>query len=54
MFDLKPITSSDILYTVEQGNSNFDKLETFPHTIESGRVYDMRTGQTIRYRFESW
>ncbi|WP_162555741.1 PKD domain-containing protein [Reichenbachiella versicolor] len=47
MLDHKPITSSDVLYTVLDGNYRYDKLETFPHTIESGTVYDMRSGATL-------
>ncbi len=47
MFDLKPVTSSGVLFTVENGNPRYDKLETFPHTIESGKVYDMRSGETL-------
>ncbi len=43
MLNRKPITSSDILYTVADGHSNYDSLETFPHTIDGNRVYDMRT-----------
>ncbi|GAA3522182.1 hypothetical protein GCM10022393_40900 [Aquimarina addita] len=45
MLDRKPITSSDVLFTVEEGQSHFDNLETFPHTIDGNRVYDMRTGE---------
>ena len=47
MFDLKPVTSSGVLFTVENGNPRYDNLETFPHTIESGKVYDMRSGETL-------
>ncbi len=47
MLDRKPVTSSDILYTVEDGQSNFDNLETFPHTIDGSRVFDMRTGEQL-------
>lgn len=45
MLDRKPITSSDALFTVEDGQSHYDNLETFPHTIDGNRVYDMRTGE---------
>jgi len=47
MLDRKPVTSSDILFTVEDGQSNFDNLETFPHTIDGSRVFDMRTGEQL-------
>ncbi len=47
MLDRKPVTSSDILFTVEDGQSNFDNLETFPHTIDGSRVFDMRTGVQV-------
>ncbi|WP_298543897.1 PKD domain-containing protein [uncultured Aquimarina sp.] len=47
MLERKPITSSDILYTVQDGQSNYDNLETFPHTIDGNRVFDMRTGAQI-------
>ncbi|MEW7290074.1 PKD domain-containing protein [Aquimarina sp. 2304DJ70-9] len=47
MLDRKPVTSSDILFTVKDGQSNFDNLETFPHTIDGSRVFDMRTGVQV-------
>ncbi|SEL80476.1 Por secretion system C-terminal sorting domain-containing protein [Aquimarina amphilecti] len=47
MLERKPITSSDILYTVQDGQSNYDNLETFPHTIDGNRVFDMRTGEQL-------
>ncbi len=47
MLDRKPITASDILYTVRDGQSNYDNLETFPHTIDGSRVFDMRTGVQV-------
>ncbi|MCR9252476.1 MAG: PKD domain-containing protein, partial [bacterium] len=47
MLDLKPVIDSNVLHTVLQGNPRFDKLETFPHTIEAGSVFDMRTGETL-------
>ncbi|MBQ4819024.1 PKD domain-containing protein [Aquimarina sp. MMG016] len=47
MLDRKPVTSSDILYTVRDGQSNYDNLETFPHTIDGSRVFDMRTGVQV-------
>ncbi|WP_299315804.1 PKD domain-containing protein [uncultured Aquimarina sp.] len=47
MLERKPITSSDILYTVQDGQSNYDNLETFPHTIDGNRVFDMRTGVQV-------
>ncbi|WP_298313478.1 PKD domain-containing protein [uncultured Aquimarina sp.] len=47
MLERKPITSSDILYTVQDGQSNYDNLETFPHTIDGNRVFDMRTGAQV-------
>ncbi len=47
MLDRKPVTSSDVLFTVKDGQSNFDNLETFPHTIDGNRVFDMRTGEKL-------
>ena len=47
MLDRKPVISSDILYTVQDGQSNYDNLETFPHTIDGNRVFDMRTGEQL-------
>ncbi|TPN85116.1 PKD domain-containing protein [Aquimarina algicola] len=47
MLNRKPITSSDVLYTVKDGQSNYDNLETFPHTIDGSRVFDMRTGEQL-------
>ncbi|WP_062617492.1 PKD domain-containing protein [Flammeovirga sp. SJP92] len=47
MLDLKPVTTSDVLYTVESGNPHYDKLETFPHTIDGNRIYDMRSGEFL-------
>lgn len=47
MLNRKPVTSSDILYTVKDGQSNYDNLETFPHTIDGSRVFDMRTGAQV-------
>ncbi|MGY3792864.1 PKD domain-containing protein [Aquimarina sp. 433] len=47
MLDRKPVTSSDILYTVQDGQSNYDNLETFPHTINGSRVFDMRSGVQV-------
>ncbi|MCK8521077.1 PKD domain-containing protein [Aquimarina sp. D1M17] len=47
MLDRKPVTSSDILYTVLDGQSNYDNLETFPHTIDGNRVFDMRSGAQV-------
>jgi len=47
MLDRKPVTTSDILYTVADGQSNYDNLETFPHTIDGSRVFDMRTGVQV-------
>jgi len=47
MLNRKPVTSSDILFTVKDGQSNFDNLETFPHTIDGSRVFDMRTGEQM-------
>ncbi|SNR17253.1 PKD domain-containing protein [Tenacibaculum jejuense] len=47
MLDRKPVTSSDILYTVQDGQANYDNLETFPHTIVGNRVFDMRSGQQV-------
>ncbi|WP_282079957.1 PKD domain-containing protein [Aquimarina algiphila] len=47
MLDRKPVTSSDVLFTVKDGQSNFDNLETFPHTIDGSRVFDMRTGVQV-------
>ncbi|WP_051336350.1 PKD domain-containing protein [Aquimarina latercula] len=47
MLERKPITTSDILYTVQDGQSNYDNLETFPHTIDGNRVFDMRTGEQL-------
>ncbi len=47
MLDRKPVISSDILYTVQDGQSNYDNLETFPHTIDGSRVFDMRSGQQV-------
>ena len=43
----KPITSSDALYTVEDNQPHYDNLETFPHTIDGSRVYDMRSGKLV-------
>ncbi|WP_025742139.1 PKD domain-containing protein [Aquimarina pacifica] len=45
MLNRVPITSSDVLFTVEDGQSHYDNLETFPHTVDGNRVYDMRTGE---------
>ncbi|WP_075341626.1 PKD domain-containing protein [Tenacibaculum agarivorans] len=47
MLDRKPVTSSDILYTVQDGQANYDNLETFPHTIVGSRVFDMRSGEQV-------
>ena len=47
MLDRKPVTSSDVLFTVEDGQGNFDNLETFPHTIVEHRVFDMITGERV-------
>ncbi len=47
MLDPKPITESDVLYTVEEGNAHYDNLETFPHTIVGKRVFDMRSGEEV-------
>ncbi|OEK08270.1 hypothetical protein A8C32_02095 [Flavivirga aquatica] len=47
MLDPKPITDSDVLYTVEEGNAHYDNLETFPHTIVGKRVFDMRSGEEV-------
>ncbi len=47
MLDPKPVTDSDVLYTVENGNAHYDNLETFPHTIVGKRVFDMRSGEEI-------
>ncbi len=45
MLNRVPITSSDVLFTVADGESHYDNLETFPHTVDGNRVYDMRTGE---------
>ena len=47
MLDRKPVTSSDVLFTVEDGQGNYDNLETFPHTIVEHRVFDMITGERV-------
>ncbi len=47
MLNRGPITSSDALLEVTKGNYNLDKLETYPHTIESNRIYDMRSGVQV-------
>ncbi|TCI94416.1 PKD domain-containing protein [Tenacibaculum sp. M341] len=47
MLNRKPVTSSDILYTVKDGQANYDNLETFPHTIVGNRVFDMRDGKQV-------
>ncbi len=47
MLDRKPITTSNVLYTVAANQPHFDKLETFPHSIDGNRVYDMRTGEFL-------
>lgn len=47
MLNRKPVTSSDILYTVQDGQANYDNLETFPHTIVGNRVFDMRSGTQV-------
>lgn len=47
MLDRKPITNSDVLYTVAEGQPHYDNLETFPHTIDGNRVYDMRSGAQV-------
>ncbi|SHJ27430.1 PKD domain-containing protein [Aquimarina spongiae] len=47
MLDRKPVTASDILYTVQDGQANYDNLETFPHTIVGSRVFDMRSGVQV-------
>ncbi|AUP77536.1 PKD domain-containing protein [Flavivirga eckloniae] len=47
VLDRKPVTASSILYNVNDGQSNYDNLETFPHTIDGSRVFDMRTGVQV-------
>ncbi|WP_159025764.1 PKD domain-containing protein [Aquimarina sp. Aq78] len=47
MLERKPITSSDALYTVKDNQPHYDNLETFPHTIDGDRVYDMRSGEEV-------
>ncbi len=47
MLDRKPVTSSDVLYTVADDQPHYDNLETFPHTIVGDRVFDMRSGELV-------